>query len=133
MEGLVLKTTEEKEMNTKDYYRLLEIHRDATENDIKKAYRKLAMVFHPDVNTSKDAEEKFKKISEAYAVLSDSHKRLVYDQTGNTDFSETNTMRNQRIYRRRGMGRCMGKCSGLDSLFRKRPRKRSTASETFLN
>jgi len=120
-------------MNSKDYYSLLEIHRDATENDIKKAYRKLALVFHPDVNTSKDAEEKFKNLSEAYAVLSDSRKRLIYDQTGNTNFSETDDMRNQRFHRDRGMGRCMGKCSGLNALFRKRPRKRSAASDTFLN
>ncbi len=65
-----------------DLYILLEIERDASDDQIKKAYRKLAMQFHPDRNASHDAEEKFKEISEAYQVLSDPDKRAYYDRTG---------------------------------------------------
>lgn len=67
-----------------DYYRILGVDRKATEDDLKKAYRKLAMKWHPDKNPSnkKEAEAKFKQISEAYDVLSDSQKRAVYDQYG---------------------------------------------------
>lgn len=111
-------------MNSKDYYRLLKIDRGATAIDIKKAYRKLAMEFHPDVNTDPGAEEKFKAISEAYKVLGDGQKRQVYDQTGRTDFD--GFVNGNPGFGGRGMGQCtgrgMGKCSGLDALFRRRPR-----------
>lgn len=119
-----IRMIEVKMMNLKNYYSVLRIDRSATESDIKKAYRKLAAEFHPDVNTDKDAEDKFKEIGEAYAVLSDSQKRQIYDQTGATDFTGFGNMSN-RPSRGRGMGRCRGmggKCSGLDALFRKRPR-----------
>lgn len=66
----------------KDYYKALGISRGATEDEIKKAYRKLALKYHPDKNKSKEAEEKFKEIAEAYEVLSDKKKREVYDQYG---------------------------------------------------
>ena len=60
----------------KDYYELLGISRNTGEEDIKKAYRKLALQYHPDRNPGdKQAEEKFKEVSEAYSVLSDPHKR----------------------------------------------------------
>ncbi|KAF2550613.1 hypothetical protein F2Q68_00037524 [Brassica cretica] len=67
-----------------DYYKLLQVDRSATDDDLKKAYRKLAMKWHPDKNptTKIDAEAKFKQISEAYDVLSDPQKRAVYDQYG---------------------------------------------------
>ncbi|XP_059641461.1 uncharacterized protein LOC132283521 [Cornus florida] len=67
-----------------DYYKLLQVDRNAKEDDLKKAYRKLAMKWHPDKNPNnkKDAEAKFKQISEAYDVLSDPQKRAVYDQFG---------------------------------------------------
>ena len=106
-------------MNSKNYYGLLQINITATEDDIKKAYRKLALEFHPDVNTDKNAEEKFKAINEAYAVLSDSRKRQIYDRMGNVDFIGFNNFANRPFPRGRGMGRCMGKCGGLDALFRK--------------
>ncbi len=66
----------------KDYYEILGVSRDATKDEIKKAYRKLALKYHPDRNKSPEAEEKFKEISEAYAVLSDDEKRRLYDMYG---------------------------------------------------
>ncbi len=67
----------------KDYYEILGVPKDASIEDIKKAYRKLALRYHPDRNPGdKEAEEKFKEISEAYAVLSDSQKRAQYDRFG---------------------------------------------------
>jgi molecular chaperone DnaJ len=69
-------------MAKRDYYEVLGVSRDAGIDQIKQAYRKLALKYHPDRNPSKDAEEKFKEISEAYEVLSDSQKRSTYDQFG---------------------------------------------------
>lgn len=66
----------------KDYYNILGISRDATDRQIKKAFRKLAIKFHPDKNKSKGAEEKFREIAEAYKILSDEKKRKQYDQFG---------------------------------------------------
>lgn len=66
----------------KDYYKTLGICKGSTEEDIKKAYRKQALKWHPDKNKSGAAEEKFKEIAEAYEVLSDPKKREVYDQCG---------------------------------------------------
>jgi molecular chaperone DnaJ len=73
-------------MAKRDYYELLGVERNATEEDIKKAYRKLALKYHPDRNPGlKEAEEKFKEISEAYQVLSDPQKRATYDQFGHVE------------------------------------------------
>lgn len=70
-------------MSQRDYYELLEVSRSADEGEIKKAYRKLAMKYHPDRNPGDStAEEKFKEIQQAYAVLSDQKKRAAYDQFG---------------------------------------------------
>ncbi len=66
----------------RDYYEVLGVERSASDKDIKRAYRKLAMDFHPDRNPSPDAEEKFKEASEAYEVLSDPQKRSIYDRSG---------------------------------------------------
>lgn len=72
-----------------DYYKELGVSRNASEDEIKKAYRKLAMKYHPDhAEGDKAAEEKFKKISEAYAVLSDKEKKKQYDTYGSTDFHQ---------------------------------------------
>ena len=68
--------------NKRDYYEVLEIQKNASKDDIKNSYRKLALKFHPDRNKSPGAEEKFKEISEAYAVLSDDEKRKRYDTYG---------------------------------------------------
>ena len=62
-----------------DYYDILELPRDANIDDVKKAYKKLALKYHPDKNKDKDAAQKFNNISEAYQVLSDSHKKFDYD------------------------------------------------------
>lgn len=75
-------------MAKEDYYKLLGISKDATEAEIKKAYRKMAIKYHPDKNQGdKAAEEKFKEISEAYEVLSDKNKRTQYDQFGHAAFT----------------------------------------------
>jgi molecular chaperone DnaJ len=66
----------------RDYYEVLGVERNATQEEVKKAFRKLAFKFHPDRNKEPDAEEKFKVISEAYAVLSDAEKRQRYDAFG---------------------------------------------------
>jgi len=66
----------------KDYYSILGVNKNAKEEEIKKSFRKLAVKYHPDKNPSKDAEEKFKEINEAYEVLSDPEKRKKYDQYG---------------------------------------------------
>src|SRR5512143_3829967 len=70
-------------MSKKDYYEVLGVNRDASEEDIKKAYRKLAMKWHPDRNPDNPkAEEHFKEAKEAYEVLSEPQKRQAYDQYG---------------------------------------------------
>jgi molecular chaperone DnaJ len=72
-------------MAKRDYYEVLGLAKNASEEDIKKAYRKLAMKFHPDRNQGDDAkkaEEKFKEAKEAYEMLSDAQKRAAYDQYG---------------------------------------------------
>jgi molecular chaperone DnaJ len=75
-------------MADKSYYDILGVKKDASEADIKKAYRKLARKYHPDVNPNKkEAETRFKELSEAYAVLSDKEKREQYDRLGKEAFS----------------------------------------------
>lgn len=69
-------------MKYKDYYETLGLKRDATDAEIKSAYRKLARKYHPDINKTKEAEEKFKDINEAYEVLGDKQKRQRYDSLG---------------------------------------------------
>ena len=75
----------------RDYYEILGISKETTHDKIKRAYRSLAMKHHPDrvgADQKKDAEEKFKEISEAYAVLSDDEKRSIYDQYGHAGFDQ---------------------------------------------
>lgn len=77
-------------MAKRDYYEALGVARDASDDDIKKAYRKMAMKYHPDRNPdSKDAEEKFKEIKEAYEVLSDDQKRGAYDRYGHAGVDQS--------------------------------------------
>lgn len=69
-------------MEYRDYYKILGVARDASQDDIKRAYRKLARKYHPDVSKEADAEERFKQLQEAYEVLKDPQKRAAYDQLG---------------------------------------------------
>jgi molecular chaperone DnaJ len=75
----------------RDYYEVLGVARNASKDEIKDTYRKLAMQYHPDRNKSPGAEEKFKEISEAYAVLSDDEKRQQYDRLGHAGFDQRYT------------------------------------------
>ena len=75
----------------RDYYEILEIEKTATPDEIKSAYRKMAMKYHPDRNPgNKEAEDKFKECAEAYEVLSDEQKRRQYDQYGDSMFGGQN-------------------------------------------
>ncbi|MDH3621008.1 MAG: DnaJ domain-containing protein, partial [Gammaproteobacteria bacterium] len=69
-------------MDFKDYYKIMGVARDASQDEIKRAYRKLARKYHPDVSKEADAEALFKDLGEAYAVLKDPEKRAAYDQLG---------------------------------------------------
>lgn len=73
---------------SKDYYKILGIERNASEAEIKKAYREKAKSLHPDVNKAPDAEEKFKEVTEAYEILTDPKKKEMYDQFGTIDLQE---------------------------------------------
>jgi DnaJ-class molecular chaperone len=110
-------------MIQQDYYKTLKISRNATDDQIKKAYRKLARLFHPDVNSDEGAETQFKLIGEAYAVLSDESKRRIYDMTGFNRFGSWAA----RSAGQSGIHQCSGsmnggKCSAFETLFRRRPR-----------
>jgi molecular chaperone DnaJ len=107
----------------KDYYEVLGVAKDSSEKDIKGAYRKLAMKYHPDRSEEPDAEEKFKELSEAYAVLSDPEKRQKYDQFGhagiNSQYSQEDLFRGvnfEDLLRGFGFGGGGGRGGG-DSIF----------------
>ncbi|MFQ5598588.1 MAG: DnaJ C-terminal domain-containing protein [Nitrospiria bacterium] len=69
-------------MNYKDYYKIMGLQRDASQEEIKRAYRKMARKYHPDISKTADASERFKEVNEAYEVLKDPKKRAAYDQLG---------------------------------------------------
>ncbi len=107
-------------MEKRDYYDVLGVGKDSSKDDIKKSYRKLARKYHPDVNKAADAEEKFKEISEAYAVLSDDEKKWQYDRFGHegmSGYSQEDIFRNsdfQDIFRDLGFG---GSGGGFGDIF----------------
>ena len=108
----------------RDYYEVLGVEKGATKKDIKKAYRKLAMEYHPDVSEDPEAGEKFKEISEAYAVLSDDEKKNTYDQYGHAGmggFSQEDIFNNinfEDIFRGFGFGgNHGGGGTGFESIF----------------
>ena len=101
----------------KDYYEILGVPKGASAQDIKKAYRSMALKFHPDrvpEAEKKEAEEKFKEVSEAYAVLSDAQKRATYDQFGHAGIDQTYTAED--IFRGADFSSIFGE-SGLGDLF----------------
>ncbi|OPY10212.1 MAG: Chaperone protein DnaJ [Syntrophus sp. PtaB.Bin001] len=116
-----------------DYYKILGLEKNASKDEIKKAYRKLALKYHPDKNpNNKEAEEKFKKISEAYAVLSDEEKRKQYDSFGSDTFSQKYTQEDifrnfdiNQILRDFGFGGLGGYGSGGARTYRTGGRTRS--------
>ena len=75
-------------MNKRDYYEVLGVDKSASQADIKSAFRRLAKKYHPDVSKEENAEEKFKEVQEAYAVLSDENRRKQYDQFGHAAFDQ---------------------------------------------
>lgn len=75
-------------MAKRDYYEILGLDKNASSDDIKRSYRKLAKKYHPDINKAPDAEEKFKEINEAYEVLSDVNKKAIYDQYGHAGLDQ---------------------------------------------
>jgi molecular chaperone DnaJ len=104
-------------MSKRDYYDVFGISKNANKDEIKNTYRKLALLYHPDRNKSPDAEEKFKEISEAYAVLSDDEKRAQYDKYGHAGIEEKYTQEDifrganfDEIFRDSGFG-------GFDNIF----------------
>jgi curved DNA-binding protein len=111
-------------MHTQGYYETLKVSRNATDEQIKKAYRNLARQFHPDVNSEEGAETQFKLIGEAYAVLGDEGKRRIYDMTG---FNRFGSWAASRASGQSGMHHCSGgmdggKCSAFETLFKRRPK-----------
>lgn len=106
-------------MPEKDYYQLLNIEKTATRDEIKKAYRALALQYHPDINPDEEAEERIKNLNQAYSVLADSRQRHLYDLYGEVPRrAQPGQQPPQRPFggcRGRGMGRGMGRggCGGM--------------------
>lgn len=103
-------------MTNRDFYRTLGVDRGATAEQIRAAYRRLARQYHPDVNKSPDASKRFAEIQEAYEVLSDEHKRRLYDQTGRVGPPHTSAQASHQVdFDLDDLG------SVFDSFFRGRP------------
>ena len=109
---------------TRDYYEILGLSKDTSAEDIKKTYRKLALQYHPDRNKEAGAEEKFKEISEAYAVLSDPEKRTQYDRFGHAGIDGQYSAED--IFRGADFGGLRGH---FRNVFRRRGQKGSCGAE----
>lgn len=116
----------------RDYYEILGVSNKASKKEIKNTYRKLAMRYHPDRNKSPDAEEKFKEISEAYAVLSDDEKRRQYDVLGHVGFDQRYTAEDifrgadfESIFRSSGFGFNVGLGDIFSTFFGRRGSRRT--------
>ena len=102
-------------MAKRDYYEILGLDKNASKAEIKKAYRKLALKYHPDKNKEKGAEEKFKEISEAYAVLYDDEKRSMYDQYGHAGIDQQYSAED--IFRGADFGDIFRNMGGIEDIF----------------
>lgn len=102
-------------MTKRDYYEILGLDKSASKSEIKKSYRKLALKYHPDKNKEAGAEEKFKEISEAYAVLHDDEKRKMYDQYGHSGIDQQYSAED--IFRGADFGDIFGGMGGIEDIF----------------
>ncbi len=111
-------------MPEKDYYQLLNIEKSATRDEIKKAYRALALQYHPDINPDEEAEERIKTLNQAYSVLADPQQRQLYDAYGSVPSSarpfQQKMQGSFRGCRGRGMGRGCGGMGMWQEILRKR-------------
>lgn len=95
-------------MQFKDYYKILGVESDASQDDIRRAYRKLARKYHPDVSSEADAEARFKEVGEAYEALKDPEKRKAYDELKNSGWSQGDSFRTPPGWNREGFGEARG-------------------------
>jgi len=102
-------------MAKRDYYEILGLEKNASKSEIKKVYRKLALKYHPDKNKEKGAENKFKEISEAYAVLYDDEKRQMYDQYGHAGIDQQYS--SEDIFRNADFGDIFRNMGGIEDIF----------------
>jgi molecular chaperone DnaJ len=124
----------------RDYYEVLGVNKKATKEEIRRAYRKLALKYHPDRNKEADAAEKFKEVSEAYAILSDDNKRLQYDQFGHAGISGRYSAEDifgginfEDILRSFGLGGGMGGFGNIFDFLMGRGRRRTSRQDQAID
>ena len=116
-------------MDYKDYYKIMGLEKGANQDEIKRAYRKLARKYHPDVSKEKDAEEKFKELGEAYDVLRDPEKKAKYDQYGQywKEQGQANPQTDPHYYQQFDEGQAADFEDFLNSIFRERSKHQYNA------